>query len=171
MVCWLINFHFNFSLCRTYLKDLIECTHLFLKMLETHCKVNRHLIVQKKWKKGRGRHKKSGIYFAFWALYTMRKTMKSFCTHVLLVCFGLRNLKVKCNIGFAFDVMYLPYGLYRQNFYGTGTSTVTGNNITLNLSHCQGNGTRTGTGIRTHYICMYLLRYMLLYQERYKMAW
>ncbi|KAL5009791.1 hypothetical protein ScPMuIL_012096 [Solemya velum] len=36
---------------RTYLKDLVETTHLFLKMLEKFCKGSKHFIVQKKKKK------------------------------------------------------------------------------------------------------------------------
>ncbi|XP_071101341.1 protein timeless homolog [Haliotis cracherodii] len=33
---------------RTYLRDLVETSHLFVKMLEYHCKNNSHLVVQKK---------------------------------------------------------------------------------------------------------------------------
>ena len=44
------------SLFRTYLKDLVETTHLFLKMLENFSKKT-HLVVQKK-KKKTGRKKK-----------------------------------------------------------------------------------------------------------------
>ena len=43
-------------LFRTYLKDLVETTHLFLKMLENFSKKT-HLVVQKK-KKKTGRKKK-----------------------------------------------------------------------------------------------------------------
>ena len=38
-------------LCRGFLKDLIETTHLFLKMLEVFCKTNTHLVGQKKKRK------------------------------------------------------------------------------------------------------------------------
>ncbi|XP_060554622.1 protein timeless homolog [Ruditapes philippinarum] len=43
---------------RSYLKDLIETTHLFLKMLENFSKRTGHLVVQKKKKKVVGRKKK-----------------------------------------------------------------------------------------------------------------
>ncbi|XP_053408285.1 protein timeless homolog isoform X2 [Mercenaria mercenaria] len=43
---------------RSYLKDLIETTHLFLKMLENFSKKTGHLVVQKKKKKTGGRKKK-----------------------------------------------------------------------------------------------------------------
>ncbi|XP_046584148.1 LOW QUALITY PROTEIN: protein timeless homolog [Haliotis rubra] len=33
---------------RTYLRDLVETSHLFVKMLEYHCKKNAHIVVQKK---------------------------------------------------------------------------------------------------------------------------
>ncbi|XP_067687307.1 protein timeless homolog [Haliotis asinina] len=33
---------------RTYLRDLVETSHLFVKMLEHHCKKNAHIVVQKK---------------------------------------------------------------------------------------------------------------------------
>lgn len=48
------------SVHRTFLKDLIECTHLFLKMLEAQCKSNKHMMVQKKIKKHA--RKKPGAY-------------------------------------------------------------------------------------------------------------
>ena len=32
----------------SYLKDLVETTHIFLKLLEQFCKVNRHVVVQRK---------------------------------------------------------------------------------------------------------------------------
>ncbi|KAL3836515.1 hypothetical protein ACJMK2_021941 [Sinanodonta woodiana] len=43
---------------RSYLKDLIETTHLFLKMLEHFSKKTKHLVVEKKKKKKGGRKKK-----------------------------------------------------------------------------------------------------------------
>lgn len=49
-----------FILCnhRSYIKDLVETTHLFLKMLEHFSKRTGHLVVQKK-KKTTGRKKKT----------------------------------------------------------------------------------------------------------------
>jgi len=41
--------------CRTYLRDLVEATHLFMKMLERHCSKHSHLVVQRKKKKVRRR--------------------------------------------------------------------------------------------------------------------
>ncbi|XP_064594960.1 protein timeless homolog [Liolophura sinensis] len=43
---------------RSYLKDLVETTHLFIKMLEAFCKQTSHLVVQKKSKKARQKRKK-----------------------------------------------------------------------------------------------------------------
>ncbi|KAK3595063.1 hypothetical protein CHS0354_043159 [Potamilus streckersoni] len=43
---------------RSYLKDLIETTHLFLKMLEHFSKKTKHLVVEKKKRKKGGRKKK-----------------------------------------------------------------------------------------------------------------
>ncbi|BFZ22565.1 hypothetical protein BsWGS_25604 [Bradybaena similaris] len=43
---------------RAYLRDLVESTHIFLKMLERFMKTSRHLVVQKKGKKKR--KKKTG---------------------------------------------------------------------------------------------------------------
>jgi len=40
---------------RTYLRDLVEATHLFMKMLERHCSKHSHLVVQRKKKKVRKR--------------------------------------------------------------------------------------------------------------------
>ncbi|XP_052803681.1 protein timeless homolog isoform X2 [Mya arenaria] len=48
---------------RAYLKDLIETTHLFLKMLEAFSKNTGHLIVQRKKKKS-GRRKKQPVHRA-----------------------------------------------------------------------------------------------------------
>jgi len=36
-----------FLLCRSYLKDLIETAHMFLKLLEHFCS-NRNIVVQKR---------------------------------------------------------------------------------------------------------------------------
>jgi len=41
--CWCCN-------GRTYLRDLVESTHLFMKMLEKHCTKHSHLVVQRKKK-------------------------------------------------------------------------------------------------------------------------
>ncbi|PVD36096.1 hypothetical protein C0Q70_03067 [Pomacea canaliculata] len=43
---------------REYLKDLVETTHLFLRMLENYTKTNAHLVVRGK-KKGKGKKKKT----------------------------------------------------------------------------------------------------------------
>ena len=43
---------------RAYLKDLVETTHLFLRMLEKFTKTNNHLIVQAKKRKCRKKAKK-----------------------------------------------------------------------------------------------------------------
>ncbi|XP_033732500.1 protein timeless homolog isoform X2 [Pecten maximus] len=43
---------------RTYLKDLVETTHLFLKMLDNETQRNSHLVVQSKKKKNKKRQKK-----------------------------------------------------------------------------------------------------------------
>lgn len=43
---------------RAYLKDLVETTHLFLRMLEKFTKTNNHLIVQAKKRKRRKKAKK-----------------------------------------------------------------------------------------------------------------
>ncbi|XP_060068073.1 protein timeless homolog [Ylistrum balloti] len=43
---------------RTYLKDLVETTHLFLKMLESETRRNSHLVVQTKKKKNKKSQKK-----------------------------------------------------------------------------------------------------------------
>jgi len=40
---------------RTYLRDLVEATHLFMKMLERHCDRHSHLVVQRRKKKVRPR--------------------------------------------------------------------------------------------------------------------
>ncbi|KAL4229318.1 hypothetical protein ACF0H5_012360 [Mactra antiquata] len=44
---------------RSYLKDLVETTHMFLKMLEQFSKKTGHLVVQKKKTKSGGRKKKA----------------------------------------------------------------------------------------------------------------
>jgi len=36
---------------RSFLKDLVETTHLFLRMIENFTKGNRHLVVQRKKRK------------------------------------------------------------------------------------------------------------------------
>ncbi len=47
-----INLRYFLSLFRRgFLKDLIETTHMFLKMLEVYCKSNTHLVVQGKKRK------------------------------------------------------------------------------------------------------------------------
>ena len=55
---------------RAYLKDLVETTHLFLRMLEKFTKTNNHLIVQAKKRKRRKKAKKGigGIvlYLCVW---------------------------------------------------------------------------------------------------------
>eukprot|EP00058_Branchiostoma_floridae_P012613 XP_002598101.1 hypothetical protein BRAFLDRAFT_124290 [Branchiostoma floridae] len=40
---------------KTYLKDLVETTHVFIKMLERFCKTKGHIVVQKKRKKTKRR--------------------------------------------------------------------------------------------------------------------
>ena len=58
------SFKIFFFLFRAYLRDLVESTHIFLKMLETFTKRNKNLVVQKK-KKKKGKKKKktaSGMY-------------------------------------------------------------------------------------------------------------
>ncbi|XP_069509796.1 protein timeless homolog isoform X2 [Ambystoma mexicanum] len=44
---------------RSFLKDLVETTHLFLKMLERFCKGKNNLVVQNKKRKGKKKKKKS----------------------------------------------------------------------------------------------------------------
>ena len=49
-----ISIHF-----RTYLKDLVETVHLFLKLLENYCKGTTHIMVQKKKKKAKRKKKQN----------------------------------------------------------------------------------------------------------------
>ena len=44
--------------CRAFLRDLVESTHLFLKMLEHYATKHSHLVVQKKKKKNKKRKNK-----------------------------------------------------------------------------------------------------------------
>ncbi|RUS72464.1 hypothetical protein EGW08_019781, partial [Elysia chlorotica] len=46
---------------RAYLRDLVESTHIFLKMLETFTKRNKNLVVQKKKKKKGKKKKKAAV--------------------------------------------------------------------------------------------------------------
>ena len=43
----------------SYLKDLVETNHIFLKLLEQFCNSNRHVIVQKKTRSGRRKKSKN----------------------------------------------------------------------------------------------------------------
>ena len=54
---WLASTAPGLYLCRSYLKDLIETTHLFLKMLDNYSKKTGHLVVQSKKRKIRKKAK------------------------------------------------------------------------------------------------------------------
>lgn len=55
MVLILLQNYDPLKMTITYLKDVVETTHIFLKLLEGFCGKNRHVVVQKKLKKA---HKK-----------------------------------------------------------------------------------------------------------------
>ena len=44
---------------RSFLRDLIEANHIFLRMLEQYSKNHTHLVVQKKKRRGGHRKKKN----------------------------------------------------------------------------------------------------------------
>ena len=54
---------------RGFLKDLIEATHLYTKMLEHYSRRHRHLVVQKKVKKSKRRKKQEQGWFEFAVLF------------------------------------------------------------------------------------------------------
>lgn len=41
------------------LRDLVECTHIYIKMMEKYCSENKHLVVRKTKKKAKKKGKKA----------------------------------------------------------------------------------------------------------------
>lgn len=54
---------------RAYLRDLVEATHVYVKMMEQYCGRNKHMVVQQKKKKGPGKggakRKKAGMIWHY----------------------------------------------------------------------------------------------------------
>jgi len=106
----------NWFAFRTYLRDLIEATHLFLKMLERYCAKHSHLVVQRKKKKMRARSrpkkkdKQTGTLLSSCAsLLTSNDIAVGFCCvvwlfvaaediHCTVVRCGLLQFTVACNV-------------------------------------------------------------------------
>ena len=61
-----------FSIFRAFLRDLVESTHLFLKMLEHYAKSHTHLVVQKKKKKAK---RKKAAQAGKWTPFLMNKVV------------------------------------------------------------------------------------------------
>ncbi|XP_042877504.1 protein timeless homolog [Penaeus japonicus] len=59
MVMILLQNYDPVKLSSTYLKDLVETTHIFLKLLESFCGKSKHVIVQKKVKKAKKKKAKA----------------------------------------------------------------------------------------------------------------
>ena len=50
---------------KAYLRDLVDATHVYVKMMEQYCGKNKHMVVQQKRKGGKGgakKKKKEGTY-------------------------------------------------------------------------------------------------------------
>ena len=58
----LIRNYYEVFQTKTYLRDLVEATHVYIKMMEKYCSDNKHTIVQERRKRGggKGRGKKKG---------------------------------------------------------------------------------------------------------------
>ena len=51
------------------LRDIVECTHVYIRMMEQYCSQNKHLVVRETKKrgkkKGKGKGKKKGVFYHY----------------------------------------------------------------------------------------------------------
>ena len=62
LVTLLRNFQDVFQ-TRAMLRDLVETTHVYVRMLEVHCQHNAHVVTQERRKKSTGRKKRKQGWF------------------------------------------------------------------------------------------------------------
>ncbi len=63
MFVTLLRNHYEVFQTRAYLRDVVEGAHMYMRMMESYCQQNKHMVVQRKaggGGKGKGRRKKGG---------------------------------------------------------------------------------------------------------------